>query len=157
MIEMGPRWREMYERVLRMHGDAFDSAIGEDAAGDRAYAFFIFCFHLKDWIKNDTSIDAGVRAAVEAFVSATPALALAADIANGVKHLVRDRSVRVDDSVRLSAGGDRLGMNFSLGTSVLGFVLVIAGDHGHRPARSVADECVKAWTTFLTTHRLLTL
>lgn len=45
------------------------------------------CWHLKDWIKNDPS--AGIGAAIEAQVDSYRSLRIAADLANGSKHLLR--------------------------------------------------------------------
>jgi hypothetical protein len=148
-------WREMYDRVGRAYAEAFESETSEALAIDRAYAFFLFCFHLKDWIKQDASVEAATQRQVEGFVTATPSLSLAGDVANGVKHLVRDRPARVDDRARVTTTGARLGMDFGLGTSPLGFGLVIVGEHGPRSARAVADDCVSAWNNFLGNARLL--
>jgi hypothetical protein len=89
----------MYERLERSRNNAW-IAIPIDGGGpgnfdaDRVYVFFVFCYHLKDWIKNDTSVPEAVRSQVETFVKNTPSLALAGDLANGVKHLARDRPAR---------------------------------------------------------------
>jgi hypothetical protein len=54
--------------------------------------FFQDCWHLKDWIKNDSS--AGIGANIESEVDAHKALRIVADLANGSKHLARNRPGR---------------------------------------------------------------
>ena len=49
-------------------------------------AFFMNCYHLKDWIKNDIS-DTSLNAAVEDYINQNACLKLCADICNGAKHL----------------------------------------------------------------------
>jgi hypothetical protein len=139
----------MYTRVQRWHREAFAAPGSADLGVDFAYAFFVFCYHLKDWIKNDVTVAPNVRGQVESFVKSSPALALAGDIANGFKHLVRDRPGSVDAGARIEARGPRLGMDFSLGTSVLGAAIMIVGDQGPRFARDIADDCIKAWDQFV--------
>jgi hypothetical protein len=103
----------MYERLERSRNNAW-IAIPIDGGGpgnfdaDRVYVFFVFCYHLKDWIKNDTSVPEAVRSQVETFVKNTPSLALAGDLANGVKHLARDRPARVDAAARIDVRGPTL-------------------------------------------------
>jgi hypothetical protein len=46
------------------------------------------CWHLKDWIKNDPA--AGVGSAIEAHALSFKSLRIAADLANGSKHLNRN-------------------------------------------------------------------
>jgi hypothetical protein len=58
-------------------------------------AFFICCFHLKDWLKNDPALSRDIGRAAETFIETrTVALRLCADVANGSKHFVIDRHVR---------------------------------------------------------------
>jgi hypothetical protein len=86
-----PTWQEQLERARRYqvrlntvvsmqeHKDVFLGL-------DDAYAFFQNCYHLKDWLKNDHAFPKAAQ--VEGYVTSTPALALCADIANGMKHLL---------------------------------------------------------------------
>lgn len=45
------------------------------------FSFFEVCYHLKDWVKESTG-----DATVESFVNETPAIRIAADICNRLKH-----------------------------------------------------------------------
>jgi len=64
---------------------------------DYLYALFQNCWHLKDWIRNDSAAPKALRDAVEQTVHkqcTVVALALCADLANGSKHLTLDKLVR---------------------------------------------------------------
>ena len=54
---------------------------------DYAHNFFLFCYHIKDWIKNDPAVDKSVKDAVEDYINQNNCLKICADIANGIKHL----------------------------------------------------------------------
>jgi hypothetical protein len=68
------RWEEQWKRINRWFERFSQTARGRDhdresdAYQDEAHAFFLNCFHLKDWLKNDPA--SGVPAAdVEGFVA----------------------------------------------------------------------------------------
>jgi hypothetical protein len=52
---------------------------------EHTYAFFLNCFHLKDWLESDPTFAKAKE--VEQYVSTTPSLKMCADIANAAKHL----------------------------------------------------------------------
>jgi hypothetical protein len=153
---MSASWREMYQRMQRAREQAFDdSATSGDLQIDRVYSFFMFCYHLKDWIKKDPGVPTPVQDCVERFVESSDAIGLAGDITNGVKHYVRDeKHVRVDRRARLERRGDRMGSDFVLGISALGSNIVVTGDLGPQRARALVDECVAAWDDFLAANGL---
>jgi hypothetical protein len=81
-------WREQYDRMLRSHGRLIERAMGQvmassDEARDMLFHFCQDAYHLKDWIKNDSTAETGD---VEKFVKAHPPLALCGDLCNGTKH-----------------------------------------------------------------------
>ena len=53
---------------------------------DTIYAFFINCYHLKDWIINDPTLQIDKKT-VEDYISKSDSLSICADICNGLKHL----------------------------------------------------------------------
>ena len=80
-------WRAQYERLARSYArviGAYDSSIEYD---DDLQHYFQDCWSLKDWIKNDPA--SGASAQIEPEVSQHRALRIAADLANGSKHLAR--------------------------------------------------------------------
>jgi hypothetical protein len=100
-------WREQYDRMLRWLERLHEPGEVDERRCDDFYAFFLICYHLKDWIKSDPWTRQEVpeiTAQVEKFVNDHESLRVCADIANGVKHLVRDnpKTVRVDPDASLS-------------------------------------------------------
>jgi hypothetical protein len=99
---MASGWREQYDRVNRWHARIVGSTSFEPRDVDDFYAFFVCCFHLKDWLKNDPSLDRGIGCAAEVFIKTrTVALQLCADVANGSKHFVIDKYVRHSSDARV--------------------------------------------------------
>jgi hypothetical protein len=78
------RWYKKFEEIDYNYQNKLDEYL------DIAYAFFMNCYHLKDWIINDTNIDLP-RNDVEEYVNITECLSVCADICNGLKHLRLDR------------------------------------------------------------------
>jgi len=58
---------------------------------DDILAFFLNCYSLKDWIKNDETIDQEVRDNVEKYINEAECMRICADICNGSKHLKRNQ------------------------------------------------------------------
>lgn len=93
-------WQEQYERMLRSHRRLKGIAGGQlmassDEARDALLLFFQDAYHLKDWIKNDPSVS---TSDVEEFINAAGSLQICADLCNGTKHLVLQRSRTGDSS-----------------------------------------------------------
>jgi hypothetical protein len=117
---------------------------------DDTYMFFQNCYHLKDWLKNDPTFGnvKKTKQEIEDYVTNTPCLALCADICNGTKHLVLDRSPRSGDIpkhedffLKAYEGGPRHGE--------VSYTLVIEHQGTKRDALSLARECVTAWKAFI--------
>lgn len=90
---MSPKttWRDQYEQMLRTQRrlTSMASGYGEpyltaDGAGDIFYHFCQDAYHLKDWLKNESTVDSRD---VEPFIERSPCLKIVADLANGAKHL----------------------------------------------------------------------
>ena len=90
------KYEEQSERVKRWHekfrqideGTSHDFAPSTEYYHDQVFAFFLNCYHLKDWIKNDESLPKNARDTVEGFVEKTKYLFVCRDICNSIKHLV---------------------------------------------------------------------
>ena len=57
---------------------------------DNIYAFFMHCYHLKDWIKNDHSVESrmpNIGTDVDHFVNESEALSLCTELCNSLKRL----------------------------------------------------------------------
>ena len=147
---MDNRWREQYERIKRWYTRLLESDAINDRRVDDFYSFFTCCFHLKDWLKNDPSVDQAIRDEAEAAVSSNRWLGLCADITNGSKHLRIDRRVRVDASSRVEKVEPAFQRNFVQQNAFqVGGIVVVAGGNVW-DAQDVAGQCMRAWDEFLT-------
>ncbi len=105
MAAQPPKWNEQWERVERWYHRFQETDQGRvhdrpsDFYQDEVYAFFVNCFHLKDWLKNDPA-SCSVASDVEQFVANSFNLRLCADLCHGSKHLVLT-SPRVDPATQI--------------------------------------------------------
>ena len=89
MSEQAP-WEQQWERVQRWFERFSNTAGGRahnrhsDSYQDEVYAFFLNCFHLKDWLKNDPA-SAVAAAGVENLVAGSTALSICADLAKRIE------------------------------------------------------------------------
>jgi len=112
-------WREQYDRVLRARTRVVEHYAGrtgyETFGGDDFQRFrddILHCvqdiFHLRDWVKNDQSIDVDLGVLKTLFIGdpvCSPYLHMARDLANGSKHLVLDRARSSEVDVAMSPSG----------------------------------------------------
>jgi hypothetical protein len=99
MPELGANATYQYYRTERWLGrmeaiyDGKYTPVGNsDDLLDHILAFFLNCYHIKDWLKNgpewQVDVDGGLkRMAVEQFVTESEALCICADLCNGNKTL----------------------------------------------------------------------
>ena len=86
---LGTGWQDQRARVGRWHKRLFAIGFGiptdmsKADALDFVFAFFMNCYHLRDWV-----IGSGFKpeADVDAFIRGNPDMALCRDICNGLKH-----------------------------------------------------------------------
>jgi hypothetical protein len=125
--------RRWYARIAATEDDP-------DYELDNIHAFFIVCFHLRDWLAMDPEVPAEVRRAVGPFVrDETSPLHICEHLANGLKHLYL-RDPRLQKPMVLSTGEM---MTISIGDDVVG------------DAATIADRCIGAWDGFLKRHGFL--
>jgi hypothetical protein len=145
------RWMEQYERVWRWLDRLADTDIGRlhdsvsDSYQDEVYAYFLNCYHLKDWLKNDPA-SAEAVSDIEAFVSRSPSLSVCADLANGSKHLTLTRH-RTDPDATVGARHYELGIG-SGGITIAVKYEIQAGGTAH-DAYTLAKRCWDDWQTYL--------
>ncbi len=141
------RWRKRLAAIRR--GIPPDKSQAE--ALDDVYAFFMNCYHLRDWI-----IASGFKTKdeVDDFVRADPDLAFCRDICTGLKHF------RIYAESALSSPNwstaSMFTFSFPAGTAA---IKPIPGEHeqwvftteGSEPVDmfDLADRCVAAWDRFL--------
>jgi hypothetical protein len=145
------RMRRWYERFVALDQGRIHDMPSEYYL-DEIYAFFMNCYHLKDWLRNDSSVATHVQQSVETHVNSNRSLRLCADICNSLKHLqlTSSRSGENPDfgkkqfSVSLGPGlPTTISLKYEVDTS-----------SGPIDAFDLATECIGAWETFLTLNGL---
>jgi hypothetical protein len=147
-----PRYPEQFERIRRWHERLQPIAEGTvqvesyDQHRDDMFAFFMNCYHLKDWIKNDSSVP-HLNKLVEAYINESPALSLCADICNGLKHLVLNNS-RSGSNPEISPRDYRRIDSSNTDGKIGAAILISAGDKNY-DAFELAGRCIDEWELFL--------
>ena len=153
---MSDKYSEQYERMRRSY-DRFreiksrlTDKISSDYEDD-VYAFFMHCYHLKDWVKNDTSVKTrmtNIGTDVERFISESEALSLCADLCNSLKRLELKRSSGGERrTFGLKQYHQRLGLGS--GSSIRLEWLVERNVKPAIDAFELATECIAEWDKFL--------
>ena len=153
---MSDKYSEQYERMRRSY-DRFreiksrlTDKISSDYEDD-VYAFFMHCYHLKDWVKNDTSVKTrmtNIGTDVERFISESEALSLCADLCNSLKRLELKRS---SGGERRTFGLKQYRQRVGLGSSS-SIRLEWLVERNVKPAIDafeLATECIAEWDKFL--------
>ena len=154
---MAAACREQYDRMRRWYDRfvALDQGRPHDVPSDNyldeIYAFFMNCYHLKDWIKHDSTVAATVQQAVEPHINSNRPLKLCADICNSLKHrrLMSSRSgegptfSKKDFGLTLGTAPTTINLKYEVNTTT-----------GPVDAFQLATECVDAWDAFLTANGL---
>src|SRR5260370_5406663 len=91
-VPAGDFWIMQYDRMHRSRNRMAGTFSSTEEYDDAVFHFFQDAWHLKDWLKKDSTLPITVRSNVEADVARQPFLCAAADIANGSKHLELDTS-----------------------------------------------------------------
>jgi hypothetical protein len=99
-IHFDDKYLEQYERMQRSY-DRFreiNSRLADKVSSDYeddVFAFFMHCYHLKDWVKNEASVKSrmpNIGTDVERFINESEALSLCTDLCNSLKRLELKRS-----------------------------------------------------------------
>ncbi|MCL4418063.1 MAG: hypothetical protein M1365_15490 [Actinobacteria bacterium] len=151
---MSKRYLEQYERTKRWYvrlknvTEGREHNLPSDYYQDDVLAFFINCYHIKDWIKNSKSASSKE---VEDFVSQSEFLRVCGDVCNGSKHLTLT-TPKSNKNTRVG------GRNFflSLGEAIPVFSAkykIISGNKEY-DAFSLATKCMEEWGKFLKKYKL---
>jgi hypothetical protein len=81
-------WQMQWRRVERGFVKLQKEYNNTELYDDDIYHFFQDAWHLKDWIKNDSSVPKMVHDQIETEVGSKKCLRIAADFANGTKHML---------------------------------------------------------------------
>jgi hypothetical protein len=149
-IEQWERVRRWYERLKDVSGLDMQS-VPADRFQDDIFAFFLNCYHMKDWIKNDP--EAGeLKDYVEAWINKSEALSICADLCNGLKHLSRESS-RSGENPKFGPKVHRFAFGEEPPGISVGFL--IETDTHCYDAFGLAGVCLQDWETFLSAKGLL--
>lgn len=153
-------WKEQYSRMVRSLDRLRSIASGglsasSDDARDSLFHFYQDAYHLKDWIKNDSSISS---TDIEEVINVTEPLQVCADLCNGTKHLDLQRSRSGDSStvfatqsviVRPATIGSGLGADPAL------HGWTVESNGKHYDAVELADVVVAEWESWLVNQGLV--
>jgi len=152
---MSERWREQYDRLTRWQARLKEPAPVDDRRLDDYHAFFICCFHLKDWLRADPLLSPTIGPAAEAWLNDVKYLRLCADLANASKHLVIDRKVRIDPNIAVRAvQGAFQADAFQAGAFQVNDEVIVVADRETYEGTFLVEMCVLNWELFLREHGL---
>ena len=111
---------------------------------DEVYSFFLNCYHLKDWLINDSGFPG--KHDVENYINANQELQLCADICNAHKHLRLD-SPRSTENPRV--GGQKIDLELRDGEAAIKIKFTIDTASGPLDAFELATRCLDLWKEFI--------
>ena len=154
---MTDKYLEQYERMQRSY-DRFreiNSRLADKVSSDYeddVYAFFMHCYHLKDWIKNDASVKSrmpNLGTDVEQFINESEALSLCADLCNSLKRLELDRSHSSEPPRVFGRKRYHYQLNIGSRSSIKLQWVVQRTSKPPIDAFELATECAAEWDKFL--------
>jgi len=138
------RWYRRYQQINEgtQRGASFEGQY------DDMLAFFMNCYHLKDWIKNDIA-DESFNRVVEDYINQNDCLKLCADICNGAKHLDVTRSrfgegTAIRTEVHLDESQDN--------PPVIRKWYITSESGQVFDSFDIATQCVEKWVEFFRQH-----
>lgn len=140
------------ERWLKKMRDIYSGNYRPDEPLDYLLAFYLNCYHIKDWLKHAKGwrdeVPSNIKAAaIEQFVSDSGALLICADICNGTKHFACDRWLRSGKVPLLKSVHTRTDMSTNPISRSLRYTLETA--RGDVDAYGLAEECMECWQKFI--------
>lgn len=156
---MASKYREQYDRMKRWldRFEILDTGrqhnVSSDNYIDEIYAFFMNCYHLKDWLKQDVSVPETIQQCVENHINQNRALTLCADLCNSLKHLVLSSRRKSDEDPTFGKKGFSLELGAGPAMIALKYQVETTGEP--IDAFQLASDCVDAWDDFLKKHNLI--
>ena len=150
------RWYERFKEI----NDGCQREAHFDYQYDDMLAFFLNCYHLKDWIKRDFELEKThhdymefkqLQADVEKFISENECLSLCADLCNGAKHCsVDENRLRFPESVLVHS---EVHIDESRSNKIVKRKWTIRSESGNEyDAFEIATDCVSKWSEFFASH-----
>jgi hypothetical protein len=143
------RW---YERFKNINDDQILDKSDEFYLDD-VIAFFINCYHLKDWIKNDPAATS-VADKVEAYINNNLELSLCADICTSMKHLEFNRNYLPRSGGKVSWNKKDVKLKVGSGERIIATKYRLDTKLGPRDAFDIATKCIEAWDKFYSDNNL---
>ena len=147
------RTKRYYNKLKRISDGSQDVLISKETE-DNIYAFFQNCYHIKDYLKNDSAYRKHTNQQIENYINSTFELSLCADICNGLKHLSL-RTTRSGSAPKIGGKKITLTVNQPVTgdatettiTSKLEIKIQHAGDE--YDAFDIATKAVEKWDNFI--------
>lgn len=149
--EVGRNWNEQWGRIKRHHSQLQSIYEGTDDRPPNAWKdvmgdFAVAVHHFAEWLNADGAVPKAVGTKAKAYVHSDPFLRLAVSVSNSYKHHTRREGVQANISSIYSS---------SLGNAItIGWTDAENGTGGTEDGLQLANACVSAWDTFLTSHSL---
>jgi len=146
-------WQDQRNRVGRWHkrlsaiGRGIPTDMSKEEALDDVFAFFMNCYHLRDWI-----IGSGFKTEdeVDTFIRTNADLALCRDVCVGLKHFRAEPNRALFDSSWSTATVSVVSTSIPARREPIpGEHWVITTDKGDVDMFDLADTCIAAWDGFL--------
>jgi hypothetical protein len=118
---------------------------------DIIFAFFIFCYHLKDWVARAKWINkeclSHKKNIVENFINNNSALRYCADICNGIKHFELNEFRRNTEAPRFK--NNTVNIEVKNGILIAKRVRFSLANTDPTDALLLASKCMEAWKDFI--------
>lgn len=167
---LGTDWEDQWQRVQRWHQQV--EAIGAQRfdyggdvesyrpwAGDVIYAFFMNCFHLKDWLVGSGATS---KASVDVFIDGSEPMRWCRDICHGMKHFKLEPQRRTTTHAVWSTASASFSVTHVITFDATGESVAhqprepVPGEHWYftsgnlfKDMFDLADECMAAWRRFI--------
>jgi hypothetical protein len=158
MMAIASKYPEQLDRVRRWYQRFQEISEGKlldkpsDFYQDEVYAYFMNCYHLKDWIKYDPST-LSLAAKEENFIRNDPHMTLCADICNSSKHLKLSNPRSYENP---QFGKREYKLEFGTQPTTIAIEYTIDTASGPIDAFDLATNCLHAWEAFLRQHGICT-
>jgi hypothetical protein len=163
-VVLDAMWEKQWDRVKRryarlelMNTPREHTSPTADYPDDDFQAFFMDCFHLKDWLKNDSATGLSSKE-VEVTVTTSSVLGLCGDLANGSKHLLLT-TPRVDPHAKLGGRLIKVAHQAGGGTphpTTIAYSYKVEALGKTIDAFELATACMAEWESFLKSKSLIT-
>jgi hypothetical protein len=149
VMNIGQRAEEQWERTKR-YFERFETLSEKGRIHDTnsenyvhdVYSFFIHCYHLKDWIKNDPS--SPLQPTAQDFGRKSVSFQICRDLCNGAKHL----AVKHPGSNLTEHQLGRKHFKFNVSKRFISVRIFVNTINGEREAFDIARTCVAEWEAF---------